>query len=250
MAGSISGLNVFATQSGPIPLAQLDSNIATLTTALNTLQNFDNFFVDSGSANSIIVTVNAPQVVTYGAGLTLQINVAATNTGATTININGLGAVAVKTSSLSALAAGQIVAGGVYQFMHDGTQFQLQTQAVSVTGAQVNAALGYTAGYINIPQNSQTANYTLVATDVGKHISITTGGVNVPISVFSPGDVVTVFNNSGSNQTITQNTGVTLRQAGTANTGNRTLAQYGLCTILCIIGGATPTFAISGVGLT
>lgn len=250
MAGSISGLNTFAPYAGPLPLVQLDNNIAALSNAINTLQNFDNFYVDSGAANALIVTVNAPQVVTYGAGLTLLVQVAATNTGATTINVNGLGAVSIKTSSLSALAAGQIVAGGIYQFVHDGTQFQLQTQASSVTGAQVNAALGYTAGYINIPQNSQTANYTLVATDTGKHISITTGGVNVPISVFNPGDVVTVFNNSGSNQTITQNSGVTLRQAGTANTGNRTLAQYGLATILCIVGGATPTFAISGVGLT
>jgi len=250
MAGSISGLNTFATQSGPIPLVQLDNNVSTLATALNTLQNFDNYYVDSGTSNALIVTVNSPQVVTYGAGLTLIVKVASTNSGATTINVNGLGAVNIKTSSLSALASGQIISGGIYQIFHDGTQFQLQTQSISVTGAQVNAALGYTAGYINIPQNTQTANYTLVATDVGKHISITTGGVNVPVSVFSPGDIATVFNNSGSSQTITQNTSVTLRLAGTASTGNRTLAQYGLATVLCIVGGATPTFAISGVGLT
>ena len=41
-----------------------------------------------------------------------------------------------------------------------------------------------------------------------------------------------------------------MRQAGTANTGNRTLAQYGVATILCITGGATPTFVISGAGLS
>lgn len=112
------------------------------------------------------------------------------------------------------------------------------------------AGTAYKVGYRNIPQNSQGANYTLVVGDVGKHISITTGGVNVPVSVFSPGDVVTIFNNSGSNQTITQNASVSLRQAGTANTGNRTLAQYGVATILCIVGGATPTFVISGAGVT
>ena len=94
------------------------------------------------------------------------------------------------------------------------------------------------------------ANYTLAATDVGKHISITTGGVNVPVSVFSPGDIVTVFNNSGTSQTITQNSGATLRLAGTATTGSRTLAQYGVATILCIVGGATPTFVVTGAGVT
>ena len=86
-----------------------------------------------------------------------------------------------------------------------------------------------------------------MAADTGTHISITTGGITVPASVFSAGDVVTIFNNSGSDQTITQGSGVTLRQAGTADTGNRTLAQYGLATILCV---ASDTFAVSGVGLS
>ena len=103
------------------------------------------------------------------------------------------------------------------------------------------------AGPSNIPPNSQTGAYTLVASDDGKHINITTGGVTVPSGVFSAGDVVTVYNNSGSNQTITQGSSVTLRLAGTATTSNRVLATYGLCTILCV---ASNTFVISGAGLT
>jgi hypothetical protein len=87
----------------------------------------------------------------------------------------------------------------------------------------------------------------LVASDTGKHISITTGGVTVPASVFSAGDVVSIYNNSGSSQTITQGASTTLRQAGTASTGNRTLAQYGVATVLCV---ASNTFVISGAGLT
>lgn len=105
-----------------------------------------------------------------------------------------------------------------------------------------------TAGNVRtLPQNSQTSAYTLVATDTGKHISITTGGVTIPSGVFSTGDVVSIFNNSGSNQTITQGASTTVRQAGTANTGNRTLAQYGLATVLCV---ASNTFVISGSGLS
>lgn len=99
----------------------------------------------------------------------------------------------------------------------------------------------------SVPQNSQTSAYTLVVGDAGKHISITTGGVTVPSGVFSTGDTITIYNNSGSNQTITQGASVTMRQVGTANTGNRTLAQYGLCTLLCV---ASNTFVITGGGLT
>ena len=105
-------------------------------------------------------------------------------------------------------------------------------------------------GYLNIPQNSQTSAYVLVVGDVGKHISITTGGVTCNASVFSAGDIVTIYNNSSSNQTITAGTNVTFRLAGTATTGNRTLAQYGVATLLCITGGATPTFVVSGAGVT
>jgi len=100
------------------------------------------------------------------------------------------------------------------------------------------------------PIQSKTAAYVLVAADAGQTISITTGGVTVNASIFSAGDMVSIFNNSGSSQTITQGTSVTLRLSGTATTGNRTLAQYGVATLLCVIGGATPTFACTGAGLT
>jgi hypothetical protein len=100
---------------------------------------------------------------------------------------------------------------------------------------------------LNVPQNSQTTGYTLVIGDVGKHISITTGGVTVPASVFSAGDVVSIYNNSASNQTITQGASTTLRQAGTANTGNRTLAGYGVATVLCV---SSNVFVIFGTGLS
>lgn len=98
-----------------------------------------------------------------------------------------------------------------------------------------------------IPANTQTAAYVLVASDAGKHINITTGGVTVPSGIFSVGDAISIYNNSGSPQTITQGGSVTLRQAGTASTGNRTLASYGLATILCV---AANDFVITGTGLT
>ena len=98
-----------------------------------------------------------------------------------------------------------------------------------------------------IPATTKTSAYTLVATDAGKHINITTGGITIPSGVFSVGDVVSIYNNSNNNQTITKNSGVTLRGAGTSSTSDRTLAQYGLATILCV---ASNVFVIIGSGLT
>ena len=119
--------------------------------------------------------------------------------------------------------------------------------SVLISGISTANIVNDSSGNVRIiPQNLQTSSYILVASDRGKHINITTGGVTVPVSVFSVGDVVTIYNNSGTNQTITQGS-TTLRQSGTANTGNRTLAQYGLATILCV---ASNTFVISGAGLS
>lgn len=98
-----------------------------------------------------------------------------------------------------------------------------------------------------IPQRAKTGAYVLNATDVGTHISITTGGITVNQNIFSAGDIVHIYNNSASNQTITQGTGVTLRLTGTATTGNRTLAQRGFCSIYCV---ASNDFIVIGTGVT
>jgi hypothetical protein len=106
-----------------------------------------------------------------------------------------------------------------------------------------------TIGYRGLPQNSQTGAYTLALADQGKMVNTTTGGVVIPANgsvAFPIGAAISIFNNSGSNQTISITTD-TLRLAGTATTGSRTLAQYGLAT--CVKVAAT-TWAISGAGIT
>jgi hypothetical protein len=118
---------------------------------------------------------------------------------------------------------------------------------ISTSGGSISDSKGDVRA---APINSQTGAYVLIASDAGKAISITTGGVTVNASVFNAGDMITIYNNSGSSQNITQGASVTLRLTGTATTGTRALAQYGIATLLCVIGGATPTFACTGSGLT
>jgi len=102
-------------------------------------------------------------------------------------------------------------------------------------------------GPATVLQNSQSSSYSVVASDNGKYIDITTGGVTIDTSTaMTAGQNFVIYNNSGSSQTITA-TGVTLRLAGTATTGNRTIPQYGLATVLCV---ASNTYVISGPGLS
>jgi hypothetical protein len=135
-------------------------------------------------------------------------------------------------------------AGSTTQIQYNNAGALAGSANMTFDGTYISDGIGNVR---NVPQNSQTGAYVLVAGDNGKHISITTGGVTVPSGIFSTGQTVSIFNNSGSSQTITQGSSVTLRQAGTASTGNRTLAQYGICTVLCV---ASNTFVINGTGLT
>jgi len=98
-----------------------------------------------------------------------------------------------------------------------------------------------------IPENVKSSAYTLIASDEGKHINISSGGVTVANSVFREGSAVTIINSSGSDQTITQGSGVTIYNTADATTGNRTLAGRGMATILFV---SASTAYISGAGLS
>lgn len=114
----------------------------------------------------------------------------------------------------------------------------------NVTFNSVSDASGDLRDLANI---SKTSAHTLVLTDKGNMINITTGGVTVPSGVFSAADAVVVYNNSSSPQAITQGSGVTLRLAGTTNTGNRTVAARGVATVLCV---NSNEFVVSGPGVS
>ena len=126
---------------------------------------------------------------------------------------------------------------------------RLVVNSIRHTGASTDAITLDSSGgvKVTIASNAQSGAYVAVAGDAGKAIYISTGGVTINNSVFSTGDAVTIINNSGSNQTITQGSGVTLYNAADATTGNRTLAGRGMATIW--FASASVAY-ISGAGLS
>ena len=128
--------------------------------------------------------------------------------------------------------------------------FQNYTTGAYTTTLKLNpnGALEDSKGDVRkIPSNAQGGAYVAVAADAGKAIFISTGGVTINNSVFSAGDAVTIINNSGADQTITQGSGLTINNSADATTGNRTLAGRGMATIW--FAGASDAY-ISGAGLT
>lgn len=118
--------------------------------------------------------------------------------------------------------------------------------SLSVTGntATVTTA-NYTIGYRDLPQI--TSFSTLVADAGGKHY-YGSGTVTIPASGtlnFAIGTAILII--ASASTTINAAVGVTLIQAGTGTTGNRTLGQYGEASLVKV---ASDTWYISGVGIS
>jgi len=145
------------------------------------------------------------------------------------------------------LAAGELainIPDGKLYYNNSGTITLLASASatISISGSTTQTINAVGAGY-----GSQSSDYTLVATDTGKFIS-TTANVTVPASTFSAGNIVTIYNNSGSNVNINNASGVTLQWAGQANAtaGSRVLQLYGIATIAWT---SANNAVISGAGL-
>ena len=140
-----------------------------------------------------------------------------------------------------------------------GSSLDLKADTVGIStdvtiGRHVNVVGVVTASTINdsggniraITSNSKSGAYTLSVDDVGELIN-TSSGVTVPSGTLSAGDAITIFNSSTGDITITEGSSVTMYLAGSSTTGDRTLAQKGVATVLCV---GTDTFTILGGGLS
>ena len=140
---------------------------------------------------------------------------------------------------------------GVISFTASGGSDTLDN--VCDRGATTNQAITASGGVSDgsgslrvIISNTKTGSYTLTSADVGELIN-TNSQVTVPSGVFSAGQAISIYNNSGSNITIVQGGSVTMYLAGSSTTGNRTLSTRGVATALCV---ASNQFTIMGAGLS
>jgi hypothetical protein len=86
-----------------------------------------NYAADTGSANALVATL-APVPAALATGMTISIKAAATNTGATTINVNGLGVKSVVFPGGDALPSGAIVSGQMVALVYNGTAWELASE--------------------------------------------------------------------------------------------------------------------------
>lgn len=111
----------------------------------------------TGSANTYTATLT-PSITAYSTNMQMKIKIHATNTGASTININGLGAKSLTKNGTTALSANDLMSDAIYEIVYDGTRFQVAgvgasssvtfTEVTSFQNSWVNFGSGYaTAAY-------------------------------------------------------------------------------------------------------
>lgn len=83
------------------------------------------YAVDTGTANTYVVTLN-PAPTALIEGMCIAVKIKTTSTGASTLNVNGLGAKAILDSLGNAITSGGLKAGIPYTFRYNGTNFIVQ----------------------------------------------------------------------------------------------------------------------------
>jgi hypothetical protein len=163
------------------------------------------------------------------------------------VTINGNTGINTPLGSTTTSSHGNTTAANSGLYFPTSTTVGLAVNGANALTADTTGVSDAIGNVRTIVQNSQTTGYTLVATDNGKIINITTGGVTIPASIFSAGQNIVIYNNSTSAQTITQGSSTTVTLAGTTTTGNRTLSANGIATIICTGSNA---FLITGTGVS
>jgi len=145
---------------------------------------------DSGSANTYAIALT-PAVTAYVAGQVFHFKAANASSGASTLNVNALGAKNIKKKNDQDIAAGDIEQNAIVSVIYDGTSFQMLSQLGTSAGSMSSWTLSGDSG------SNQTIND-------GNTVDIA-GGTGID-TVAGSTDTVTVAIDSTVPQLATTNT--------------------------------------------
>ncbi len=173
----------------------LNNNLITLDNKVTTHLDDDvahNRYGVATGTNALVVTLS-PAPTALIAGMSLRFKNTTANTGAVTLNINGLGAKPIVKNGGTALSSGNLKAGGVYTVAYDDTNFILQGEG---GGAVIKSVQ---RGYAVIPSTGTSVDMSLNPVDRSKtivNISYETradrGGAVLPRAQLTADNVLTI----------------------------------------------------------
>jgi hypothetical protein len=220
----------------------LDALLVNTTGANNTALGAETLDANTTGVDNVAVGYQAGDKITTGTqNVTLGTGAASSGTNDLTTGSNNI-ILGYNAAASSATVSNELTVGN-----SSITKFRLPGLSIDWAANDVP--------FRNIPQNSQSAAYTLVAADASKHIfhpsaDTTARTFTIPANGSVPfpiGTAVTFINQNGAGVITIAITTDTMRLAGAGTTGSRTLAANGVATAVKI---TSTEWIISGTGLT
>ena len=137
-----------------------NATVRTMYAAAGQVQDSTLTYLTSVSGTDTITAIAPASMNAYATGQTFRFVASGANTGATTLNINSIGAKSITKNGTTALAAGDITSGFVVVVTYDGTQFQISNIAAVIT--PVSSFNAGTTGFT--PSTATTGAVTLAGT--------------------------------------------------------------------------------------
>ena len=163
-------------------VAQLNDAVDAVEAALDKLPsetamraNTAHYAVDTGAANAYVVALSYYSAVAYTDGMGITFKATNANTGASTLNINGLGAKLITRQDGSGLAAGDIPADKIVSVRYNSTSDNFEVHGAPAAGAGSMAAQN--ANAVTITGGSITGITDLAVADGGTGSSTAAGAL-------------------------------------------------------------------------
>lgn len=132
VAGKAEEATQTENDSGTAAGASADLFATPAKTALTIQKNSWLYAADAGASDTYVIALT-PAITAYTTGMSIYFKANTANTGAATLNVNGVGAIAIKKGTALALDTGDILANQIVHVIYDGTNFQLQSPAQPLT---------------------------------------------------------------------------------------------------------------------
>ncbi|HVI08011.1 MAG TPA: phage tail protein [Candidatus Binatia bacterium] len=148
---------------------------------------------DTGAANAYVVTL-VPVPTAYVSGMGVVFKAAHANTGASTLNVNGLGAKSIVKNGSIALVGGEIASGQIMYVKYDGTNFQLVggggAAGPTLFGETISIGSGSTSGTLSHTPNPTsflqlTRNGVVLQAGVGNDYTVSGTAITLAVAALA-----------------------------------------------------------------